>query len=193
MEVGGDRAGWRACALLVLVVSCWLWSTKADADPPTATEISVKSAFLYKFTRFVDWPPETMGQAEDPFPMCVMGRDELADVLEQAVDGRTARNRPLVVRRIESVKETQGCHLLFIGWLKLEKIERVLGALGRQSTLTVGDVKGFAQRGGMINLTKEGRRLRFEVNRRAAKRAGIHPSSQLLKLANVVDDDGEEE
>ena len=77
--------------------------------------------------------------------------------------------------------------------MKLEKIERVLGALGRQSTLTVGDVKGFAQRGGMINLTKEGRRLRFEVNRRAAERTGIHLSSQLLKLADLVDDGGGEE
>ena len=192
-ETRRRRAGWCACALLVSVLSCWLLSAKAEADPQAATENSVKSAFLYKFTHFVDWPPETMGEAGDPFPMCVMGRDELADVLEQDVDGRTARNRPIVVRRIESVEETQGCHLLFIGWLKLEKIERILGALGRKSILTVGDVKGFAQRGGMINLTKDGKRLRFEVNRRAAERAGIRFSSQLLKLAVLVDNDGGEE
>jgi hypothetical protein len=184
------RARWYACTLFVLVFTCWPSSRDADADGLGATETGVKSAFLYKFTHFANWPPETMGEAGDPFAMCVMGRNELADVLEHAVDGRTARDRPLVVKRIENVQQTRGCHLLFIGWSKLEKIERILGALGRQPTLTVGDVKGFARRGGMINLTKDGRRLRFEINRRAAERAGIHLSSQLLKLANLVHDDG---
>ena len=187
------RTGLFACALLVLVSSCWLLPTKAEADHQATTETSVKSAFLYKFTHFVDWPPETMGKAGDPFAMCVMGRNELADVLEHAVEGRTARNRPLVVRRIESAKQTRGCHLLFIGWPKLEKIQGVLGALRWQPTLTVGDVRGFAQRGGMVNLTKQGKRLRFEINRRSAERAGIHLSSQLLKLAELVDGDGGEE
>jgi hypothetical protein len=175
------------------VSACWLLSTKAEAEREAPPEVYLKSAFLYKFTHFADWPSETFGKAGDPFAMCVLGRDELTDVLEHAVDGRTARNRPLVVKRIKSVDETQGCHLLFIGWSKLEKIEQTLGALGRQPTLTVGDVKGFARRGGMINLTKEGKKLRFEINRRAAERVGIHLSSQLLKLANLVGEDGEGE
>jgi hypothetical protein len=175
------------------VLPCWLLFTNADAEHEAPTETTLKSAFLYKFTHFVDWPPEALGKAGDPFAMCVLGRDELTDVLEHAVEGRTARNRPLVVRRIKSVDEVQGCHLLFIGWSQLEKIEQILGALGRQPTLTVGDVKGFAHRGGMINLTKEGRRLSFEINRRAAERAGIHFSSQLLKLANLVGDNGKNE
>ena len=192
-ETRRRRAGWCACALLVLVLPCWLLPMRAEADQQAATEASVKSAFLYKFTHFADWPPETMGEAGDPFAMCVMGRDELAAVLEHAVAGRSARNRPLLVRRIERVEESQGCHLLFIGSLTQDKVERILGALGPQPTLTVSDVKGFARRGGMINLTKEGKRLRFEINRRAAEQAGIHLSSQLLKLADLVGDNGEEE
>jgi hypothetical protein len=175
------------------VFSCWLLPTNVDAEHEAPTEAILKSAFLYKFTHFADWPPETLGKAGDPFAMCVLGRDELTDVLEHAVDGRTARNRPLLVRRIKSVDEVQGCHLLFIGWSQQEKIEQTLGALGRRPTLTVGDAKGFAHRGGMINLTKEGKRLSFEINRRAAERVGIHLSSQLLKLANLVGDDGKDE
>ena len=187
------RIGWRARALLFFVFPCCLLSTKAEADHEAPTETTLKSAFLYKFTHFVDWPLETLGKAGDPFAMCVLGRDELADVLEHAVNGRTARNRPLVVRRIESVDEASQCHLLFIGWSKPERIERILGALGQQPTLTVGDTKGFARNGGMINLTREGKRLGFEINRRAAERADIHLSSQLLKLANLIDEDGGEE
>jgi hypothetical protein len=173
--------------LLTCLSACWLWSANARADHQTASESSVKSAFLYKFTHFVDWPPESLGSPGDPLAMCVMGRDELTEVLEHAVDGRSAQNHPLVVRRIESAREARECHLLFIGWSKLDKIQEVLGELGQRPTLTVGDVKGFASRGGMINLMREGRKLRFEINRRAAERAGIRLSSQLLKLAKLVE------
>ncbi len=57
------------------------------------------------------------------------------------------------------------------------------------STLIVGDVAGFARRGGMVNLTKKGNRLRFEINRRAVESAGLRLSSQLLKLANLIEDE----
>jgi hypothetical protein len=178
------RCGFAALALLIP----WLLVVDAKAEHHEVTETGVKSAFLYKFTHFAHWPAEAMGRAGAPFSMCVMGRDELADVLERAIDGRKARNRPLVVRRVANADGARGCHVLFIGWSKLERIERMLGKLGRQATLTVGDVKGFARRGGMINLTKQGNRMRFEINREATERVGIRLSSQLLKLATLVDD-----
>lgn len=183
------RSGMWRCglAVLALLIPCFL-VIDAEAERPEVTETGVKSAFLYKFTHFAYWPAEAMGKAGAPLSMCVMGRDELADVLEQAIDGRKARNRPLVVRRVANADGARGCHVLFIGWSKLERIERMLGKLGRQPTLTVGDAKGFARRGGMINLTTQGKRMRLEINREAAERVGIRLSSQLLKLATLVDD-----
>ena len=172
------------------MVALGLSSVNAGAGPPIASEASVKSAFLYKFTHLAKWPPEAMGSEGAPLAMCVVGRDSLAEVLEHVVRGRRSYDRPLVVRRLEGVDGLAGCHLLFIGWSKAAKIDRILGRLARQPTLTVGDVEGFARRGGMINLTKKGNRIRFEINRRAAERAGIQLSSQLLKLANLIADEG---
>ena len=176
-------------AALALVLASSFAIDAAGAQK-RASETSLKSAFLYKFTHFAEWPPEAMGNERNPIVMCVIGRDSLAGVLEDAVQGRTSRGRLLVVRRVDGTEEARACHVLFIGWSDGEKIDRVIGRLAEQPILTVGDVEGFAQRGGMINLRKEGNRLRLEINRRAADRAGIHLSSQLLKLANLVADKG---
>jgi len=54
------------------------------------------------------------------------------------------------------------------------------------STLTVGEAEGFAVLGGIINLTVEGNKVHFEVNRLAADRAGLRISSRLLSLAKIV-------
>jgi hypothetical protein len=52
--------------------------------------------------------------------------------------------------------------------------------------LTIGDVDQFAELGGMINLTTEDKRIRFEVNVQAIERAGLKAGSQLLRLARIV-------
>jgi hypothetical protein len=69
----------------------------------------------------------------------------------------------------------------------------VIAGASATPTLTVGDAEGFAQHGGMINFTRRGARLGFAINRGAVSRAGLSLSSQLLKLAELVPDDGAHE
>ena len=68
------------------------------------------------------------------------------------------------------------------------KTERVgtTTARGKTGLLTVSDIKGFAAAGGVIELFAEDGKMRFEINTRAAQRAGLRISSQLLKLARVT-------
>jgi hypothetical protein len=50
----------------------------------------------------------------------------------------------------------------------------------------VGEAAGFAARGGMINLTREQNKLRFEVNIDATGETRLRISSKLLSLAKIV-------
>ena len=52
--------------------------------------------------------------------------------------------------------------------------------------LTVGEVEGFAEQGGMVNLLAGPNRIVMEINREVANRAGLSVSSQLLKLAKLI-------
>jgi hypothetical protein len=54
------------------------------------------------------------------------------------------------------------------------------------SILTIGDTAGFARQGVIINFYLENRKVRFEINAAAARRAGLTISSKLLKLAGAV-------
>ena len=51
----------------------------------------------------------------------------------------------------------------------------------------MGETEGFAQRGGVINFTKVGDKIRFEINPEAAKRAQLKISSRLLRIATLVE------
>jgi hypothetical protein len=66
------------------------------------------------------------------------------------------------------------------------RLQQILEVSRTAPVLTVGDMDQFAQRGGMINLTTEENRIRFEINVKAIERVGLKASSQLLRLARIV-------
>jgi hypothetical protein len=183
----GRRAAHRRCTPLLVALFC----ASAAQGQPQASEVSLKSAFLYKFIHYAEWPAEALGEPGSPISMCVIGHDDVAQVLEGAVSGRTSHDRPVVVRRLSRADQASGCHLLFVGASEAAQIDQALAQVAGQPTLTVGDVGGFARRGGIINFTRTGSRLGFEINRGAAARAGLQLSSQLLKLSKLVpEEDG---
>jgi len=53
--------------------------------------------------------------------------------------------------------------------------------------LTVGDGTNFVHDGGIIGFILEDRRIRFDINLRAATNAGLKMSSRLLTVARYVE------
>jgi len=63
------------------------------------------------------------------------------------------------------------------------QFDETLRELATQPVLTVSDADSAVERGAIIGLKMEERRVRFEINMIAARRAGLKLSSQLLKVA----------
>ncbi|MDW8290641.1 MAG: YfiR family protein [Armatimonadota bacterium] len=149
-------------------------------------EIEVKAAFLYHFTSYIEWPPKAFDSPTAPVVIGVLGRSAILDALREAVRGKSAQGRAIVVRQVQTAQEMRQCHILFIPASESRSLPRVLEELDSAPVLVVGEAEGFAQRGGMVNFFLEQSKVRFEVNPDAAKRASLNISSKLLRLARVV-------
>ena len=82
------------------------------------------------------------------------------------------------------------CPIVFISSSDKKALRSILEGLIRPGALTVGETEGFAQLGGVINLTLEDNRVHIEVNVDAAERARLKISSKLLNLAKIVREGG---
>ena len=102
-----------------------------------------------------------------------------------ALEGKAVQARTVSVRREVRAADLDGCQVLVVGAGARALAE---AARGRNGLLTVSDIRGFAAAGGVIELFAEDGKMRFEINPRAAQRAGLRISSQLLKLARVTPD-----
>ena len=179
MGVLGPFLRSRAHAVVVaLCVVCPMLSAQQ------ALETDVKAAFLYNFTKFVDWPRPPA--AAEPFRLCVVSDDALKQSLERTIEGENVNGRPLTSLVPRTPDEARTCQMLFVGHAEGEREARLLSAVRDLPVLTVSDTNDFAVRGGGIEFVRENNRLRFDVNVPGAERAGIKVSSRLLKVARRV-------
>ena len=176
----------RIRALVGFAIAAWCIAPACAIAQEPRPEAAVKSAFVYNFGKFVDWPAERGG--DGPFAVCVLGQPDAFQEAVMALAGRTVQRRPVVSRRLQRADEAFGCQILVIGQSQSRRVESVLHALQGQAVLTVSDIEGFAASGGMLGLVTVAARVTFEVNLGAAQRAGLRLSPQLIALGHRVDE-----
>jgi len=95
------------------------------------------------------------------------------------------------IKGIQSFRNYQikKCHILFITSSEEANLAKILSSIKGLPSLTVSDMEGFVQRGGIVRLFTAGNKIRFEVNPQAAKRSFLKISSKLLKLAKIFEED----
>ncbi len=166
------------------VVLLLLSGTRAQS--PTAGEYQVKAAFLYNFAKFIAWPPSSFSDASAPLRICVLGQDPFGQELRDITSDKNINGRRLQVDQVADLGLARTCHILFVASSEKAQLKRIFESLQGTDALTVGDTKGFIDQGGMINFVLENNRVQFEVNHKAAERAGLKISSKLLNVAKHV-------
>lgn len=162
------------------------WQGIAAKDM-VAGEYAIKAAFLYNFTKFVDWPGGETTPAAAPFVIAVIGDDPLGPALDEAVRSETVHGRPLTVQRIKSGQPVGDCAILFISQSEAGHLDAIIRQTGGRPILTVSDVEGSAAKGVMINFVLKNKSVKFEINRQRAEQAHLKISSKLLGLATIVE------
>jgi hypothetical protein len=144
-------------------------------------EAAVKTAFLYNFLKFIDWPDAVSHQ--DAYHLCTTNNDQLGDSL-MVLANKSVNNKPIVIHRDIAGKDLKTCHMVFIA--ASENAAALVNDLKNLPIVTISDKAGFIQQNGIIGLVQIDNRLGFEINLDQANSAGIHIQAQLLKLAKYV-------
>lgn len=146
------------------------------------TENEVKSAYLYNFGKFVEWPANARSLGES-FTICVLGDDSFGSTLKTTISGESINGKRVLVNFVARPQDAVSCRILFISSSQQSRLKEILTELDNTSVLTVSDMPEFTRRGGMIQFVVEANKIRFQVNLTRAERTGLTLSSQLLKVA----------
>lgn len=154
-------------------------------DAPVA-EADLKAAFLFNFTKFIEWPPAAFPKEDSTVNVGVYGDEEFTTTLRTLLADKKAHNRPFNVRRLTNPADAKTCQILFFRESETRKMGIAYDSVKRLPILTVGESDDFLDNGGMFNLFFEDKQLRFEVNPATAENAKLTVSSKLLRLAKKI-------
>lgn len=146
-------------------------------------ESNLKAAFIYNFTKYINWnKPDNRSD----FVIGVIGDSPIIESLDEIAKTHTVNNKRIVVKSFNNLSQLDQCDILFIPKDNTFPLESILRNVGN-GVLTISEQPGFAKRGTTFNFTIVNNKLKFEANLHAINDANLKVSSQLLKLATIVD------
>jgi hypothetical protein len=163
-------------AVLLLVGTL---TSAQDVPEPT-----LKAAFIYNFALFTEWPASVVAVAE-PLAFCVIGDPAVGDALKQVVKGRLLAGRNLGVLQVTSIGPPRGCHVVYLSGVTVAQAAQLVAGVRDEPVLTMSDLEGFTDRGGIAECFFEHGKLRFRVRLESVTRARLQISSRLLALARI--------
>jgi hypothetical protein len=171
-------------ALLAVALGPATGVVRAQAQDPL--ELEVRAVYLYNFARFVEWPPSSFPDASAPIRICIFGADPFGAALDRVLANETVGGRPLRAVRLTVRDDLLACHVVYVGAVGRSRTVAALDHFSGHPIITVGEDPSFLAEGGTIRFKREGKRVRFDVNLRAAERSGLRVSSRLLSVAADV-------
>ncbi|MBU1319054.1 MAG: YfiR family protein [candidate division Zixibacteria bacterium] len=172
--------------LLVLVCTAAIGvPTTVHADKPT--EYQLKVAYLYNFIKFVEWPTNVLSEDDTLLQICVLGENPFGPALDEMVSGKEISGRQISIVYAKTLAKLDSSHVVFVARSETDNLDKILEQLEGVSILTISDIDGFVQRGGIIGFLTEDNKIRFIINVDVAEKAGLQISSQLLRMSRSVD------
>ena len=164
------------CVLLIISMNAYSLRVPVQAHDVSYTDLHLKAAYIAKMINFISWPNFTQTNT-----LCIAGSDLIGISLAQLQTSSGALEKWDIVERSGS-KNYKGCQILYIG-KNIENTRKLLKALGTEPVLTISDLEGFIDKGGMIGFINQDKKVKLEINNKIAQKSNISISSKLLEVA----------
>lgn len=182
--------------LAVTMAACLCVFSPANADDEngkTPKEYQIKAAFLYHFVEFVEWPGAQSLKETHAANICVAGEDPFGPILNALKQASTPQLALNVKRGVEG-NAVASCHILFVPRSESGNVSSLLATARAAHVLTVSDIRGFADSGGIIEMAKteesiglfSKNKINLRINLKAANEEGLRIDAQLLESAAEV-------
>ena len=192
-----DKVKEKVGSLIILVLVLVVSMNPAWAESDRSQEYKVKAAFLYNFIKFVEWPKEKIADSNS-ITIGIVGENPFGKAFEPLKD-KQIKDKNVVIKQFKGMEESKPsseriealkrCHVLFVCRSEAKHLGEIIKSIKGHSVLTVGDVEGFLESGGIINFLMEDEKVQFEIHNEAAKQAKLDIRSKLLRLAKRTIDD----
>lgn len=169
----------RLAAATLTLALCMLTSPATPLQAQTTQLDELKATFIYSFVRYSEWPEKP---AE--IRIAFFGPHSIYANLSRMIANRSAQATPRY-RLCDTDTCIANANAIFIG--RNDPLIRDLPRLARLKALTISDMPGFLEAGGMVEIHRQGDRFIFRVSLKNAMKQDIYINPEMLEFADEVD------
>ncbi len=147
--------------------------------------VKYKAVFTINFIRYIGW---TEAAKEGDFVIGVVKNKEIAEWLQNLSKGKRFGFQNVVIKEFKSPAEVSPCQALYIpSNINLSKhASTIISNLGNKTTLIITEKEGATKHGSMLNFVIRDDKLKFEIHKANANKAGLKISSKLETMASAI-------
>ena len=147
-----------------------------------SNDATLKAAFIFNFTKYIDWDTDNGNN----FIIGIIGASGIDAPLNEIARTSTVKNKGIIIKHFNSLESIEYCNILFIPQAAPFPLQSILSKTAK-GMLTISEEPGLAKQGTAFNFVLQNDRLKFEANLKSIYGANLKVSSQLLKLAIIID------
>ena len=151
----------------------------------------IKTAFVFNIAKFVTWPAEVHASRPQTLRICFYRKDFLQHAFN-SIDGKRVRDRQIQRQTIEHANDSARCDVVLVAESQLARFEDEVVQQSQHPALVIADLTTMHHsprvfRGVTMHLVRLEKSIGFEVNLSEINHRGLSMSSELLKLARIID------
>lgn len=170
----------------LLLTACLLWMAMPGSAQSTGRrqEYEVKAMYLGHIGAYTERRDGArLLEPGQTYRIGVVGKNPFEQYLTTIYATQTVKKAKVRLVYPRTPEEAQECQMLFISRSEADRLEEILGWVKNRPVVTVGDTRGYAQRGVMVNFLLEKDLVNWEVNLGSLRKSGLVMDPTFLDLA----------
>ncbi|RLA69815.1 MAG: hypothetical protein DRG24_07885 [Epsilonproteobacteria bacterium] len=146
------------------------------------SEDKLKVVIIGKVAKYITYQN---AKKSDYFIITVL-KNPFETLFDDIYSDKTIKSKPVKINYINTIDALEFTHILYIPEVSSKDLSRILHKTQHSNILTISDARGFAQRGGVMQLYFVSQKLKIKINTYSAKLQEINIQPTLLRIADVV-------
>lgn len=148
-------------------------------------EYLIKSAFIEKITRFIDWPENSDADNEDVVFGIITKDEKVVKTVRYYFKNQQINHKHVQVKRIESLSDLEDVDILYVTVnLENELCQTIFNTSDTNYLIFTDNIS--QQKNIHINLQTSNNRMTFQINPKRLEENGFYVNSKLYAYGEII-------
>ena len=147
------------------------------------SEDKLKVVLVGKVGKYITWQEKN----SDDFIITILNNQN-GDLFNKIYRDKKIKNHAVKLKYIQDIDELTQTNILYIPSSNSKNLEEIFKKTVDKNILTISDIRGFSQKGGILQIYFASQKPKIRINLDVAKRENLKIKSSLLQIADVVKD-----